>query len=183
MVRTGETTESVNYAAIGPRYIAIVLYKNLLARKLMDNTGLVEFYKQRTLKLQYDIYHKPARRRILGDIQLLHEELSAVLATRKAQTNAVCHFGWIGNAKTYRISNQSRNQQYYLEVDVGQACVNQLHDEMNDLISYSNVSSLSSRKFAIASRCWKKITARRFSSSQSWLLCSCRCPSSRVIWV
>lgn len=51
MVRTGETTESVNYAAIGPRYIAIVLYKNLLARKLMDNTGLVEFYKQRTLKL------------------------------------------------------------------------------------------------------------------------------------
>ncbi|PVH82109.1 hypothetical protein DL98DRAFT_514177 [Cadophora sp. DSE1049] len=133
MVRTGETSESVNYAAIGPRYIAIVLYKNLLTRKLMDDTGLVEFYKQRTLKLQYDVYHKPARRRILGDIQLLHEELSAVITTRKAQTNAVCHFGWVGNAKTYRISNQSRNQQYHLEGEVGQGCVDQMHDEIDDL--------------------------------------------------
>ncbi|KAH7411095.1 hypothetical protein BKA64DRAFT_373294 [Cadophora sp. MPI-SDFR-AT-0126] len=133
MVRTGETSESVNYAAIGPRYIMIVLFKNLLTKKLTDNTGLVEFYKQRTLKLQYDVYHKPARRRILGDIQLLNEELSAVLATRKAQVNAICHFGWVGNAKTYRISNQSRNQQYHLEGEVGQGCIDQLHNEINDL--------------------------------------------------
>lgn len=51
MVRTGETSESVNYAAVGPRYIVTVLYKNLLTRKLMKETGLVDFYRKRTLKL------------------------------------------------------------------------------------------------------------------------------------
>jgi hypothetical protein len=51
MVRTGETSESVNYAAVGPRYIVIVLYKNLLRRKLMKEMGLVDFYRKRTLKL------------------------------------------------------------------------------------------------------------------------------------
>ena len=79
------------------------------------------------------IYHKPARRRILGEIQLLHEELSAALAMRAGQVEAVCNFGWIGQANSYRISNQYRNQQYDLENDVGQDCVDQLILEREDL--------------------------------------------------
>ncbi|KAL2070763.1 hypothetical protein VTL71DRAFT_13789 [Oculimacula yallundae] len=133
MVRTGETSESVNYAAVGPRYIALVFYKNLLTRNLLGETGLVDFYKKRTLKLQYDVYHKPARRRILGEIQLLHEEISAALTTRIAQAHATCHIGWVGNARSYRISNQSRNQQYDLERDIGQGCVDQLYSDRDDL--------------------------------------------------
>jgi hypothetical protein len=82
---------------------------------------------------QYDAYHEPACRRILGEIQLLHEELSAALAMRAAQVEAVRNFGWIGQAKSYRISNQYRNQQYDLETDVGQDCVDQLILEREDL--------------------------------------------------
>jgi Mg2+ and Co2+ transporter CorA len=82
---------------------------------------------------QYDVYHKTARRRILGEIQLLYEELSAAWAMRSSQVEAVCNFGWIGEADSYRISNQSRNQQYDLETDVSQDCVNKLASERDDL--------------------------------------------------
>jgi Mg2+ and Co2+ transporter CorA len=81
---------------------------------------------------QYDVYHKPARGRILGEIQLLHEEFSSALAMRAGQVEAVCNFGWIGQ-ESYRISNQYRNQQYDLETDVGQDCVDQLILEREDL--------------------------------------------------
>jgi Mg2+ and Co2+ transporter CorA len=153
MVRTGETSESVNYAAVGPRYIVIVPYKNLLTRKLMKEMGFVDFYRKRTLKLvrllklhndmeweanqslfqQYDVYHKPARRRVLGEIQRLHEELSAALAMRFSQWDAVSSIGKIGSAESYRISNQFRNQQYHLETDVGQDCVTKLALETEEL--------------------------------------------------
>lgn len=51
MVRTGETIESVNYAAVGPRYIALVMYKNLLMRNIKSQTGLVDIYKKSTSQL------------------------------------------------------------------------------------------------------------------------------------
>lgn len=51
MIRTGETSESVNYAAVESRYIMLVLYKNLLKKNLMSETGLIRFYTERTLKL------------------------------------------------------------------------------------------------------------------------------------
>jgi hypothetical protein len=52
---------------------------------------------------------------------------------RISQVEAVCNFGWIGSAKSYRISNQYRNQQYNLESDVGQHCLDQLASEVEDL--------------------------------------------------
>jgi hypothetical protein len=51
MVRTGETSESVNYAAVGPRYIALVMYKNLLTQNVMAQTGLLDLYRKCTSKL------------------------------------------------------------------------------------------------------------------------------------
>lgn len=152
MVRTGETSESVNYSAVGPRYIALVMYKNLLTRNVAAQTGLVDIYKKSTSQLvskcigsgikapadwplsqQYDVYHKSARRRVLGQIQLVHEEVSAALAVQQSQIDTICHFGWVGQAESFRISNQFRNQQYGLEIDIGQNCIDQLESDLTDL--------------------------------------------------
>lgn len=55
------------------------------------------------------------------------------MAVRVSQRYAICDFGQIGGASTHRISNQTRNQQYELEVDVGQACLDQLDSDRKDL--------------------------------------------------
>lgn len=51
MVRTGKTSESVNFTAVGPRYIVLVLSKLLLSRNLKADTDIVKVYRDCTSKL------------------------------------------------------------------------------------------------------------------------------------
>ena len=59
MLRTGSASESVNYVAVGPRYVALAMHRNLLQRKLVDNTRLVESYRRCTSKLVSSRDHSP----------------------------------------------------------------------------------------------------------------------------
>ena len=51
MIRTGEASENVNYTAVGPRHIILILYKSLLSRTLAENSGIVELYGNCVSKL------------------------------------------------------------------------------------------------------------------------------------
>jgi len=79
------------------------------------------------------VYHRPPRRRLLGDIQLLHGEVSAAYVIRSQQHESRRQFGWVSHPSTFRISSQSRNQQYDLELDLDEGCQDQLNDEIDDL--------------------------------------------------
>lgn len=134
LIRKGEAAESVNYTAVGPRYIAFTFLRSLLFRKLAANDGIVELYSAATSKLQYQVLHRTPRRRLLADIQALEEEISGAQDIRMKQDDCAYEAIWNCCPVTFRITSQSRAQQYDLEgYNAGKQLLDRLRNDRDQL--------------------------------------------------
>ena len=68
------------------------------------------------LAQKYKIYHKTPRRRLLGEIQLIQEEMSTVITILVQQRDCIGQYALICDPNNFRTSNPARSQQYELEM-------------------------------------------------------------------
>ncbi|RLM01564.1 hypothetical protein CFD26_108727 [Aspergillus turcosus] len=141
LIRTGTTSESVNYTAAGPQYITSAFLSSVLLRKVNGADGIVQLYANRasqlylttSLQKQYHIHHRPPRRRLLADIQALQEEVATMSEICSQQSNSLVEYWWNVDPETFQITSQSRRQQYDLESGVLHRCVGQLRADLDEL--------------------------------------------------
>lgn len=162
LIRTGEASESVNYTAVGPRYVAFTFMRSLLTNNLTGDDGIVELCTKKTSKLQYQVLHRPPRRRLLADIQALQEEITIVHDIREQQNDAIWEAVENCYPETFRITNQSRKQQYNLEFKVAVA---QLREKLS--VEALALEKLKSRLKALETRARYRIEVLEEDNSKT----------------
>ncbi|KAG4412168.1 hypothetical protein IFR04_014687 [Cadophora malorum] len=108
--------KSVSFTAAGPYSIVLEIFGNLFAANVAANLDIVTWYAKRASGVKYKIYHKTPRRRLLGEIQLIQEEMSTVITILVQQRDCIGQYALICDPNNFRTSNPARSQQYELEM-------------------------------------------------------------------
>ncbi|KAK6199692.1 hypothetical protein LQW54_010010 [Pestalotiopsis sp. IQ-011] len=114
MIRTDSSSEMVNYTAAGPRFISLSICEQLAFARFGSNEEKkqpVDIYEQ----IVYRAYYGRPSRRLLVTIQAAQEELEAMKKLVNEQWDARSDFWVVSRPATFRITSQSRHQQWRLE--------------------------------------------------------------------
>ncbi|KAF7538824.1 hypothetical protein G7054_g2580 [Neopestalotiopsis clavispora] len=135
MIRTDSSSDTVKYAAVGPRFIITSICHQLASTRFGPGEGKrpADIYEEIVSNLRYQAYYGRPSRRLLGTIQAAQEELEAMTDLNLEQWSARNDFNLVNSPRSFRISDLSRRQQYDLEDKLDDDVYKTLHEEWDRL--------------------------------------------------
>ncbi|OCL04161.1 hypothetical protein AOQ84DRAFT_391740 [Glonium stellatum] len=136
MVRTEQNVDLLGSISLGPEFILAWIMRRLIVSPIHRSIKVTNLYVEFFSMLRFQVNHHP-RKRLLRDINLLQEELSALDTVNQWQKNAIQNYFAILDEKTYRRSNGRRSYVYSYEKNLIDSILRHLntnHAEYIDLV-------------------------------------------------
>jgi hypothetical protein len=131
MTRSRPAIDIEKRLSLGPEYLCCWFMRRLLVKPVDNSMTVADLYREYLSTLQFQANHRPSKR-LLRDINLLHEELSALEQINFWQTNLIVSYNRVLSDRTYPNDDSSRRALYPVENMVLDSCLEHLADALAD---------------------------------------------------
>ncbi|KAH7067380.1 hypothetical protein BKA63DRAFT_116960 [Paraphoma chrysanthemicola] len=137
MVKSDPPPNVLQTLSLSTPYICGWLLRRLLVKPLEDQLTSSEMYRDYLSKIQFQVNHRPGKR-LIRSINLLQEELQALLLVNSWQTKLAQNYESVLDDATYEKDIRSRRAMFPYERMLVQSCLDNLEQQAD---SYRNLLS------------------------------------------
>ncbi|KAH7083861.1 hypothetical protein FB567DRAFT_473861 [Paraphoma chrysanthemicola] len=137
MVKSDPPPNVLQTLSLSTPYICGWLLRRLVVKPLEDQLTSAEMYRDYLSKIQFQVNHRPGKR-LIRSINLLQEELQALLLVNSWQTKLAQNFESVLDDATYEKDIRSRKAMFPYERMLAQSCLDNLEQQAD---TYRNLLS------------------------------------------